>query len=595
LKRLESGRSMLEIFSVLAIVGFLSILGLLGYRYAIQYHHATEILGTANAERAEAVVAWETNKTFTDTAGKVLGYNWTRARLDSGFVIMVEEVPGDVCAQILRRRWDAPDQYVVDGMLVGDFDTGACYGADGRPLSVDMGFVFGWMDAAPYVPDPDGEACDLTEPCFYIDADGHQRVSEQKRVEHNGLCLCRCSGEADMYDGATGKCACSGVRSQKVVDADGDIKCVCPTDVPQIYYDAVNDACVCDPDVECPGNWSKDADTCGCTECALDCAGRVDGRIQLDADHCDCVCPAAPTCDGYAGGQCCYLDADDLDTCGNPKQKERAEMTLSHADLNAAGCCVITTEQTCDTAATARTCTQACGGTCTDGVCVCPPAPTCDGYAGGQCCYLDPTDLDACGNPKQKERAKITLSHSDRNDAGCCVITTEQTCNTTATARTCAQTCGGTCTNGACCPTGNCAQGYYRLYCSYNCIICPRGHRCDGLTKTPCAPGSQIPFEGSTFCSPCPDNSYQDQTGAWWCKACPQYATCEGQGNSTFTCISGLGLVKTANACVCAEGKYWSTLRCYNCPVNSYCTGGVQRVCPPGTCSPGGASSCYPC
>ncbi|MDD3668874.1 MAG: VWA domain-containing protein, partial [Alphaproteobacteria bacterium] len=331
---------MFEIFSVLAIMAFLSILTLLGYRYAVQYHHATEIIGTANVERTSALVSWETNKTFTDASGKILDYGWVRSRLsdDTGFYVTVENIPGDVCAQILKRRWDAPDQYVVDEKIVNNFDTSVCYDENDKPRQITMSFVFGWAEGSSFIPSSE---CDLTEPCYY-DYE-NKRESEQFRVlEDNGLCTCKCPEPNSMYDSATGKCECEPPQSELTAGA-----CVCPS--PKTYHDEAKNECVCDPDTTPTG---ADPDTCACPAVphvyltsGNKCITCADPKIVWDAANekcvcdpgitcpadkkknadCDCVCDPPVTCseDQIEGGDCDCV-CDPAVVCPGNLQKDAA-------------------------------------------------------------------------------------------------------------------------------------------------------------------------------------------------------------------------------------------------------------------------------
>ena len=52
----------------------------------------------------------------------------------------------------------------------------------------------------------------------------------------------------------------------------------------------------------------------------------------------------------------------------------------------------------------------------------------------------------------------------------------------------------------------------------------------------------------------------------------------------------------TTSACVCQPGYYGPAgVACYQCPRNSYCTGGVATVCPNGTYTLPGATSGAQC
>ena len=582
----ESGRSMIEIFGVLAIIGVLSIIGLIGYRYAIDYHRANEIIGTVGVERATVLTQNEANSTFTPSEGRIMSlYNYTRDVLPEnvGFVVTVEDVSSGVCASVLNRRWDEP-KYLIDGVLVDNFNTDLCYDNENKPIQVAMSFVFGWTGVS-FEDDDDGTGCDLTAPCLNDAGLPDERI----RVEEHGACICKCPAPNDMHDTETGKCECPKDTPRTFYDA-ANKACICPPattphgadtntcaclDDPNVHltsdnwcvtcsepktgWDAANGVCICDPTVTCAAGKIKDSD-CNCTICD-DSVSCPTGKVKNA--NCDCVCDGSVSCPaGKVKDADCNCVCDESIACPAGKIKDAdCDCTVCDPDVsctppkikNASCACVCDESEPCPPSRVRSW---------SDCLCYCNPDPPCISLK-----ILDTTTCQCICNPG------ITCPAGQVKDINCNCVPP--------------------------CPT-NCGAGKYLVGCS--CYICPKGHKCDGVTKTPCAPGSQIPFEEATFCAPCSDGTYQDLSGAWWCKSCPQRARCEGQGNPTFTCWLGKGLVKTANACICPDGKYWLTIvtGCLNCPVGCYCTGGTHYACPFGTCSPGGPScvsvaSCTPC
>lgn len=108
-KKNESGRSMVEMLGVLAIIGVLSVGGIAGYRMAMNKHHANEWLNDFNLFSVEVKSQWERRDSFED--GKSIELN------DFGFYSWNQIVPGmglfpefgtpsiknaDVCKQILE-------------------------------------------------------------------------------------------------------------------------------------------------------------------------------------------------------------------------------------------------------------------------------------------------------------------------------------------------------------------------------------------------------------------------------------------------------------------------------------------------------------
>ena len=509
-QRRESGRSMVEIFGVLAVVAVLSILALLGYRYAMEYQRANEIIGTVNIERASILTQHEANQTFTASEGRIMSlYPYKREILADGFVVIVNDIPSGVCASILNRRWDEP-QYLIDGMLVDNFNVDVCYDAGGGQITVTMGFVFGWSGDA--VEDPVGSECDLTAPCL-TEAGS---PDERSRVEEYGLCICKCPTPNDMYDMDTGKCECPDPVRTELKDG----QCVCPTDKPQIFYDEAKNACVCPPDttpqgadlntclcadhltsdnrcVKCSGLktiWDstnevcvcdpavtcdtgkvknancdcvcdsgitcldgkvKDAD-CNCI-CPVDCVGRADGKTLLDTTNCTCVCP---TDTSETNGHCCAVgkvwDADAADGAGecvcDPDDGACSGNLIKDADCD----CV------CPLDCSARTDGKTLVGA--DCTCICPLGQAVSVL--GNCCAVN-------------TNGQITIGQDPQTLAQRCCSAEEKIVAADSGAQ-------------ICCPKDpNVPNAYYYNESTRQCIrigVCPHGH--DGVAFVIDASGS---------------------------------------------------------------------------------------------------------
>ena len=108
----ESGRSMVEMLGVLAIMGVLAVGGIAGYRYAMDKYQANEII---NEVKKRAVVisqqlavggSVETPEFKPETEQ---GYGVEQVLLDDGFFsIIVSDVPQGVCARIVETEWALP-------------------------------------------------------------------------------------------------------------------------------------------------------------------------------------------------------------------------------------------------------------------------------------------------------------------------------------------------------------------------------------------------------------------------------------------------------------------------------------------------------
>ncbi len=74
----ESGRSMVEMLGVLAIIGVLSIGGIAGYTTAMNRYRANEVLDMANKYATVIYSSWQTNKAMN---GGTASASWKAADL----------------------------------------------------------------------------------------------------------------------------------------------------------------------------------------------------------------------------------------------------------------------------------------------------------------------------------------------------------------------------------------------------------------------------------------------------------------------------------------------------------------------------------
>ena len=111
-----------------------------------------------------------------------------------------------------------------------------------------------------------------------------------------------------------------------------------------------------------------------------------------------------------------------------------------------------------------------------------------------------------------------TVTHSDVNENGCCITSTETYCpatDETPTARTCTQTCSGTCeTDGTCTPATPTCTGDLVLNSDETACVCPTGKVVKTGTTNVCVEcntdgdclGSQkYCHKAANVCSGCPD------------------------------------------------------------------------------------------
>jgi len=145
MKKYESGRSMVEMLGVLAIMGVLSIGGIMGYNYAIDKHRANETIkdvtlyalsASTQAQQKQATIQFSELGTTTSQ-----GYTVSAQLLEDPtfFEVYVSGVPTGVCEHILKTGWQLPLVIFANGYAYKN-ETGICDTGDGT--LAEMAFQF---------------------------------------------------------------------------------------------------------------------------------------------------------------------------------------------------------------------------------------------------------------------------------------------------------------------------------------------------------------------------------------------------------------------------------------------------------------------
>ncbi len=125
----ESGRSMVEMLGVLAIMGVLSIGAVAGYRWAMDKYEANEIL---NEVRKRAITSsqarisgHEIDLTEYGDNGRINGkYGVVADNAYNGddrfFTLTVSDIPQGVCDKVVDVNWQMPAAILLDGVAVDD-------------------------------------------------------------------------------------------------------------------------------------------------------------------------------------------------------------------------------------------------------------------------------------------------------------------------------------------------------------------------------------------------------------------------------------------------------------------------------------------
>ena len=129
LKTNESGRSMVEMLGVLAIIGVLSVGGIAGYTMAMNKYRANEIANAASLTIVEATAAGE-EKSYTPTFGSAMPSNI------SSYVSQITANPTALTVELTladgKTKTDEPIKSFCDqlptGKKIGDYTVSTCSG-----------------------------------------------------------------------------------------------------------------------------------------------------------------------------------------------------------------------------------------------------------------------------------------------------------------------------------------------------------------------------------------------------------------------------------------------------------------------------------
>ena len=266
--RIESGRSMVEMLGVLAVIGVLSIGGIAGYSYGMDKYRANETINDVNLRAMDIMSqltqggepnlnAWEN----TTSGGYSISLNSDEAPLN--YYIKVEKVPYDVCHIISETM---PETVVIEV----DNDTEQC--ADGENT---MYFSYAGFDEAKAGLNKTDDICETDTDCneCQICYDGlcANLVDEtpcSKGMCENGVCL-KSGGEPEFtQETCTGNTDCGddgcAVCNEGVCSFNGN-SCTKNGQTGKCY-NGLCEVGACTTNDDCKSNqYCRNANT-GCTE-----------------------------------------------------------------------------------------------------------------------------------------------------------------------------------------------------------------------------------------------------------------------------------------------------------------------------------------
>ena len=294
----ESGRSMVEMLGVLAIIGVLSIGAVAGYKFALNKFRANEIINELNARALSvsarmlsATTPYESDEVIEDGFGNTLAAGYSaKSRVScinpEYFDITVCDIPSEVCTQILRD-YETPimifvseaecedETHCVDGERYNN-DTGVCYTETG---TVKM--IFNYRN-------------DLGE---------RETCSERGYFGEEDF-ICHCSGNTYIDPDNPNECLCPAgtIWSAESGEHGECIESICD----EGYFESKTNGCVpCDDEA----TYTVDGDTTHQSLCRAcrDTSGRQSREVFVATDGTYRCANINDNCDGFRNWQgVCY-------------------------------------------------------------------------------------------------------------------------------------------------------------------------------------------------------------------------------------------------------------------------------------------------
>lgn len=250
-KKLESGRSMVEMLGVLAIVGVLSIGGIVGYQYSMTKRAANELANDLWIEAVNlSVQALQKNNELKIASPKTSGgYDVDAFYIDdnkNAFEITVDGVPYDVCQQVLNMSWSTPPNKID----IGENGDESCV----KDASHIMNFVFDAALQGIDVSSDEGDGEDEKESCTGGTMIGSKCCPAGSIVENGECCKngkCCPAGEHSVRDEETALMVCCssksvgaiyGVCCEQEITPNNGIYACCPKGIGAVNGECCNNA-----------------------------------------------------------------------------------------------------------------------------------------------------------------------------------------------------------------------------------------------------------------------------------------------------------------------------------------------------------------
>lgn len=257
MKKCESGRSMVEMLGVLAIIGVLSIGAVNGYNYAIHKYLANETINEINLRlttlQMQATQDTDLNLSeFSDTTpqGYTVGDNYGWAEDDTRIYIGLSGIPQKTC-KILEEEMTSQMERID---IIAEHQTGTdspCGDTNEMKFYIDSGMTAGCVPPCPagtycttggacvpdkepdlwkYACETDGDCPECTQGCW----EGHASGKYCNPVPNNGI-------GCNLADGSVGVCT-NGECLPKA-----ETTCQSHTDCGEGEYCAIKNTTDCEP------------------------------------------------------------------------------------------------------------------------------------------------------------------------------------------------------------------------------------------------------------------------------------------------------------------------------------------------------------
>ncbi len=319
----QSGRSMIEMLAVLAIIGVLTVGGIAAYSFAVTKHRANQIYNQVDLRAVTAFSNPIVRQTQIGNTFFLPGFDDTFENMPyehskigyAAFQIKVTNVPQKVCRRLQDMTFKLPRQVTLNGE-----DVSSACGAQNTFVFVYDGLSVGKPSSGVTPIDCDCSGCQSCESGTCQDNDN---LCGPKEVCVSGRCQC-----ASDYTECRGGCytACGDGLMRDPISCD----CVCePQECPAFaQWDETSCSCQCEDGYEmcggtchpaCTGSGmtgSRDPETCACT-CiegtnAETCACPA-GYIYINGQCQRFECKGGPTnFDCYINDQKCGYNCDSL-------------------------------------------------------------------------------------------------------------------------------------------------------------------------------------------------------------------------------------------------------------------------------------------